>query len=206
MAQVSLSLLLLAIFCLAGSVKSAVHPGSRARAIVVAQCRSTRFPALCVHCLSNYVNTTVQSPQQLAQVALTVSLIKARYTRAYVAEVAKQFSQTKGRDYQAVKDCLDRISDGVDQITQSIKEIQRMGRDGDGEFGWHVSNVNSWTSAALSDTMVCIDGFSGQAVGGKVKATIKAKVLNVAQVTSNALAIFNRFAARHRASGATHKP
>jgi len=39
---------------------------------------------------------------------------------------------------------------------------------------------------------------SGHSKGGKVKATIKAKVLNVAQVTSNALALFNGFASRYK--------
>ncbi|KAG5579831.1 hypothetical protein H5410_050458 [Solanum commersonii] len=34
----------------------------------------------------------------------------------------------------------------------------------------------------------------------KMKAMIKAKVLNVAQVTTNALGLFNGFAARHKAS------
>ncbi|CAK9154497.1 unnamed protein product [Ilex paraguariensis] len=190
------------------SCQSSAQPGghrdSRVRAYVEGQCRATLYPKLCVQCLTSYVNSTLKTPQQLAQIALTVSLARARYTQVYVTLVAKQLNQTKARDYQAVKDCLDQINDGVDQISQSIKELQRMGLVGEEEFGWHESNVRTWVSTALTDATTCIDGFYGSAMDGKVKATIKAKVLNVAQLTSNALALFNRFAARHRrASGAT---
>lgn len=204
MAQVLLSLvaLFLTIFSHATVVKSAVHRRSRVRAFVESQCRMTLYPKLCVQCLSSQVNTTLQSPQQLAQAALTVSLARAKVTRAYVIEVTKQLKQTNYRHFQAVKDCLDEINDSVDQITQSIKELRQMGQDGEDQFIWHESNVHTWVSAALTDATTCIDGFLRHDIGGKVKATIKAKMLNVAQVTSNALALFNRFTARHRASRA----
>lgn len=208
MAQVSLSIifLLLTIFCATSTADRTVQRHSRARAFVQAQCRSTQFPKLCFESLFGHVNVTMQSQRQLAQIALTVSLAKARYTSAYVTGVAEHFSQTRGSDYQAVKDCLRQINDGVGQIALSIKELGQMDRDGEGAFFWHESNVKSWISAAQTDASTCIDGFSGHAVGGKIKATIKAKVLNVAQVTSNALALFNRFAARHRAERANKKP
>ncbi|KAA8515920.1 hypothetical protein F0562_019099 [Nyssa sinensis] len=114
---------------------------------------------------------------------------------------ANQLKQMKAKEYQAVKDCLAQINDGVGQLSQSIKELRRMGQDRVENFMWHESNVQTWVSTALTDATTCIDGFSGKAMGGKLRAIIKAKVLNVAQVTSNALALFNRFAARHRANG-----
>ncbi|KAI8030579.1 hypothetical protein LOK49_LG01G01327 [Camellia lanceoleosa] len=57
------------------------------------------------------------------------------------------------------------------------------------DFLWHMSNVETWVSAALTDENTCLDGFSGRALDGNVKASIKARVTNVAQVTSNALAL-----------------
>ncbi|XP_059636063.1 pectinesterase inhibitor 9-like [Cornus florida] len=209
MAKISLCvlLLLLSISCVTGVPEPAFHRGSRARAFIEAQCQATRYFNLCVQCLSNnYVNTSTPNPQELAQVALTVSLVRARYTRAYVTEVATQLEQTKAKEYQVVKDCLDQINDGVDQLTQSIKELRRMGRAGANDFMWHTNNVQTWLSTALTDATTCIDGFSGYAMGGKQRATIKAKVLNLAQVTSNALALFNRFVSRHRVTGVKHNP
>ncbi|PSS21571.1 Pectinesterase inhibitor domain protein [Actinidia chinensis var. chinensis] len=201
----SLLLLLLSTFCITGTTKGAGHPPSRARAFIVEQCQATRYPELCVQCLSNYPNASA-SQQELAQYALTMSLARAWYTRAYVTQVAAQLKQTKAKEYQAVKDCLDQINDGVGQLSQSIKELQRINHDREGNFSWHTSNVQTWLSTVLTEAMTCIDGFSGHAVGGKVRATIKAKVLNVAHMTSNALALFNRFVARHRATRSNAQP
>ncbi|XP_022856060.1 pectinesterase inhibitor 9-like [Olea europaea var. sylvestris] len=133
-----------------------------------------------------------------AQIALRVSLARAVSTRAFVTEVAKQFKYTKAKDYQAIKDCLDQINDGVDQLTNCINETQNITQYGQSEFPWHASNVQTWMSTAQTDATTCIDGFSGRTIGGKTRALIKAKVLNLAQVTSNALALFNKFAARYR--------
>ncbi|XP_052193758.1 pectinesterase inhibitor 9-like [Diospyros lotus] len=149
------------------------------------------------------------SSEQLAQFALMVSLAKAQHAKAYVTKVAAETKSMKFKEYQVVKDCLDQINDGVDQLRQSIKEIQQISRDGEENFMWHTSNVQTWVSTALTDAMTCLDGFSSRAMGGKVRlvrATIKGKLLNVVQVTSNALALFNRFAARHKARGAKVKP
>ena len=44
-----------------------------------------------------------------------------------------------------------------------------------------------------------LDGFSGHLMDGNVKAAIKRRFTIVAQVTSNALALVNHFASRHRA-------
>ncbi|KAI3444706.1 hypothetical protein Pfo_001371 [Paulownia fortunei] len=208
MAQiVSLSFFLLSllILTLVRAERPVVHGRSRARAFIESQCQTTLYPDLCIHCLSYYANnfTTTLSHRQLAQIALKVSLARAESTRAYVTGVAKELNQTKAKDYQAVKECLDQINDGVDQLTNCIKETQKIKEDGgSSDFPWHASNVQTWMSTALTDASMCIDGFSGRAIGGKTKAIIKAKVLNLQQVTSNALALFNRFAARYRSSHA----
>lgn len=208
MALTSLTFLviLLTIFCLSGMVEPACRRCSRSRAFVEKQCQATRYTKLCVQGLLPFVNSTIHTQQQLAQVALSVSLSRARYTRAYVIGVSKQLRQRRTPDYAAVEDCLNQINDGVLQIAQSVKEFRQMSIDGEKQFLWHESNVQSWVSAALTDATACIDGFSTYTIKSKVKATIKAKVLNVAQVTSNALALFNGYTARHRASFRAKKP
>ncbi|KAK9143281.1 hypothetical protein Syun_012681 [Stephania yunnanensis] len=101
------------------------------------------------------------------------------------------------RESQALKDCVDTMGDGVDRLAKSINELSRLGgRVGGQSFLWHMSNVQTWVSAALTDDSTCVDGFAGHALDGRVKAQIRSRVLNVAQVTSNALALVNRFAAK----------
>ncbi|KAI3449109.1 hypothetical protein Pfo_005774 [Paulownia fortunei] len=201
--RVSFFLLSLLIFTLVRAENPIVHRRSRARAFIELQCQTTLYPDLCMRCLSYYVSnfTTTLSHQQLAQIALKVSLAKAESTQTYVTEVAKELKERKAKDYQAVKECLDQINDGVEQLSNCIKETQKIKENGESsDFPWHASNVQTWMSTALTDASTCIDGFSGRAIGGKTKAMIKAKVLNLEQVTSNALALFNRFAARYRSS------
>lgn len=68
------------------------------------------------------------------------------------------------------------------------------------DFPWHASNVQTWMSAAMTDANMCMDGFSGGAVGGRAKALVGAKVLNLVQTTSVSLALFDRFVARYASS------
>ncbi|KAJ7962157.1 putative 21 kDa protein [Quillaja saponaria] len=211
MAQLRLSLpfIILCLFCISGSVEPAfARQRPRAKAYIEAACRTTRYPSLCFRCLSGFANSTIESPQQLAQIALSVSLYKALYTRSYVLKVAKELKVMKADEYQTVNDCLQQINDSVDQLSESIKELRRLDQNPtiDDQFLWHISNVYTWVSAALTDASSCVDEFPGHRMS-KMKATIKGKVLNVEQVTSNALSLFHRYAARYKsAARATKKP
>ncbi|XP_022770256.1 pectinesterase inhibitor 9 [Durio zibethinus] len=215
MAKLSFSLMLffLFFFCInIGTVKPSMARAtqfkhSRAGSFIEASCQTTRYPALCITCLSRYANSSIQNVQQLAQVALTVSLYKARYTRSYMLKVAKELEAIKAKEYPAVRDCLLQIDDGVNQLSQSIRELRRLDPKAGmtDDIFWHIDNVETWVSAALTDASSCIDEFPGRRMS-KMKATIKGKVLNVAQLTSNALALFHQYAARYRAAAATKKP
>ncbi|KAI7994704.1 hypothetical protein LOK49_LG11G02434 [Camellia lanceoleosa] len=184
---------------------STIAPDPTSINFIKASCRATRYPILCVQCLSSYASQIQQSPKQLAQAALAVSLSKAQSTAVFVSKMT-QVSGIKPREYQAVKDCIENMGDTVDQLKKSIPELNQIGRAGGQDFMWHMSNVQTWVSAALTDENTCVDGFAGPDMDGNVKASIKRKIIAVAQVTSNALALVNRFATRHRASGTKNMP
>lgn len=121
--------------------------------------------------------------------------------------VAKQFNKTKNyKDSQAVQECSRQINNGVNQITLSVKEFQRIGKDAEENFPLHEDNMQSWVSAALTDIDMCIDGILGDVIGGREKAIMKAKILNVKQLASNSLAMLNRYTLRHRASHIVKNP
>lgn len=125
-------------------------------------------------------------------------------------KVAKELKAMRAKEYPAVRDCSQQIDDSVNQLSQSIRELRRLDpiiKAGTGmtdDTFWHIDNVETWVSAALTDASSCLDEFPGHRLS-KMKATIKGKVLNVAQLTSNALALFHRYAARFRAA-ATKNP
>ncbi|XP_028802715.1 pectinesterase inhibitor 9-like [Neltuma alba] len=178
-------------------------------AYIKASCQTTMYPNLCLRCLYKFANSNIQSPQHLTHVALSVSLSRALHTRDYLLRVAKQFKAIKNsnnsRDYVVLQDCLKQIDDSVDQLGLSIKELGRLKKIpntfiNDGVL-WHISNVETWVSTALTDASTCVDYFPGHRMS-KMKATIRGKVLNVAQVTSNALALFQRYATKYREAAA----
>lgn len=175
---------------------SMAAPPSPATNFIKSSCKTTTYPALCVQSLTVYASTIQRSRRQLAQTALSVSLAKAQSAKSFVAQLAK----TKGlkpREYAALKDCLEEMGDTADRLSKSVRELKNTGRASGPDFIWHMSNVETWVSAALTDDNTCLDGFSGRVLNGKIKDSVRARVTNLVQVTSNALALVNSFAAKH---------
>ncbi|KAK9292682.1 hypothetical protein L1049_020661 [Liquidambar formosana] len=192
----SLLLLLLPILYITGTVESVAAVPSAYTNFIKVSCNTTRYPALCVESLSAYSSEIRQSPRQLAQTALSVSLARAQTAKTFVSKVTK-FKGLKRREYEAVKDCMEEIGDAVDRLSKSIQELKSFGSSKGQEFLWHMSNVETWVSAALTDENTCVEGFVGPDSEGSVQSSITARVVNVAQVISNALAFVNQFAGKH---------
>ncbi|KAK1306299.1 hypothetical protein QJS10_CPA10g00830 [Acorus calamus] len=159
-------------------------------------CSATRYPALCVESLSAYAPTIRHDPHHLAQAALSVSINHAMSAHAFVTRLARSKGVTS-REAGAVRDCVENMSDSVDRLARSFKELAQAGRPGSRDFAWRMSNVQTWVSAALTDESSCVDGFAGsssRAVNGRLRNTVRVRVMNVARVTSNALALINQVA------------
>ncbi|XP_059657466.1 21 kDa protein-like [Cornus florida] len=212
MAKLGLCLLLLFFFfhIMVSMVEPTIATNSSATNssttnFIKASCKVTSYFALCVHSLSSYASTIQQSDQQLTQASLSVSLARARLAAVYVSKMTKT-SGIKPREYQAVKDCIANIGDAIYELNNSVQELGHMGKAGAQDFEWHMSNVQTWVSTALTKENTCLDGFAVQGMDGNVKTAIKNRVTIVAQLTSNAVALASRYAARHRACSTTNVP
>jgi pectinesterase inhibitor-like protein len=187
-------LLSAAVLYLSGTARSARTAPSN---FIKTSCSTTTYPTLCVESLSVYSSTIQQSQSQLAQTALSVSQDRAESARTFVAKLRKM-KGLKKREYEAIDDCIDEMGDTVDRLSKSVKELKSFsGAKNNNDFVWHMSNVETWVSAALTDENTCVDGFAGKGLDGKIKSSVKAQVVNVAQVTSNALSLINQFASSH---------
>ncbi|XP_022731355.1 21 kDa protein-like [Durio zibethinus] len=195
MARTSLIFLLLSLLYIACQARSPTAASSPASNFIKASCSATQYPALCVQSLAAYAPSIQQSPRQLAQTALSVSLDRAKSTQAFVSKM-KSFTGLKKREYDAIKDCIEEMTESVDRLSKSVKELKNMGQAKGQDLLWHVRNVETWVSAALTDENTCVDGFAGRSMDGKVKDSIRARVINVAQVTSIALSLVNQFASK----------
>lgn len=155
-------------------------------------CKATRYPALCVKSLSMYVSAIQQSPKQLARTALAVSLDRAWSASKYVSQLHKT-NGLKPRERAAVKDCLNNVGDSVYELARSAQELSQAGRKGSAKFRWHMSNVQTWVSAAITDEYTCVDELAETAGNGELKAALRSRVVHVARLTSNALALVNLY-------------
>ncbi|KAI4335171.1 hypothetical protein L6164_013841 [Bauhinia variegata] len=156
--------------------------------LIRSSCSHARYPSLCLQTLSNY-GGPANTPKDLAQAAVRVSLAQARRVSDYIRSQAAS-SQSKSvskRQRVALSDCVEQLSDSVDDLSKTLNELQHLRVE---TFDWQMSNAQTWVSAALTNDDTCLDGFNG--VDGKLKMDVKGRITNVAMVTSNALYMINR--------------
>ncbi|CAN6234179.1 unnamed protein product [Urochloa humidicola] len=156
-------------------------------------CRSTEYPRVCESTLVPCAPAVGRSPRRLARAALVVGADRARNCSAYIrggggGAPEKAAGKKKGG---ATKDCAELARDAAERLGQSAAEMERMGRAGTPRFAWALSNVQTWASAALTDTSTCLDSLAQEAKM-EDRAAVKRRVVAVAEATSNALALVNR--------------
>ncbi|KAL6873613.1 hypothetical protein ACP4OV_013695 [Aristida adscensionis] len=202
MPRLLLAAALLAFAAAAAAASPATNTKGAAAAsdFIRTSCRATQYPAVCVQSLASY-GGSARSPRELARAALSVSADRARAASAYVGRLCGGHGQGQGHGGAgagaaagagAVCDCLENMAASVGHLRDAAAEMGGgMGRAGSPAFKWHLSNVQTWCSAALTDENTCLDGLA-HGVDAATRAAIRGKVVDVAQVTSNALALVNR--------------
>lgn len=171
-------------------------------------CRATEYPALCLRTLAAHAAAVGTSPLLLARAALAATLDGARSASSAVSAMAAASRMSRG-EAGAVRDCVDMLGDAVDELRESAEQMGRM-KEGGGSGAqqaerFEISNVQTWVSAALTNDDTCVDGFGGDLPssssggdggggGSSVSEVVRGQVVNVAQLTSNALFFINKLA------------
>ncbi|KAG7548156.1 Pectinesterase inhibitor domain [Arabidopsis suecica] len=164
---------------------------------IKSSCETTSYPDQCFQSLSSYASEIKKQPRMLVETALAVSIARAKSAKTYVSEMTDYKEITK-MQHEAVEECLNEMGDTVDRLSNSLKELKHLEEGDSGEDFWFcLSNVRTWTNAALTDVTLCIDGFGGKAMNGELKSLIRTRIMSVAEETSNALALINDFASKH---------
>lgn len=196
-ARILLAALLLAFAAAAASSSSPAKGGGATAAtdFIRKSCRATQYPSVCVQSLSSFSKPPPRSPRELARAALSVSADRARSASAYVGRLRGVAGGGPAKG--PAGDCMENIADSVGHLRDAARELgSGLGRAGSAGFRWHLSNVQTWCSAALTDENTCLDGLSSSSssrgADAGTRAAIRSKVVEVAQVTSNALALVNR--------------
>lgn len=177
------------------------NTGSAARALagttntefIKSSCSATTYPKLCFTSLSSQATIIRSDPKLLTHAALSVSLETARSTSAKMVNLSKSQRMTP-REVSAMRDCIEELSDSVDQLRHSMAEMTQLRAS---NFDLIMNDIETWVSAALTDDDTCTDGFSGKAINANTRIAVRARILNIAHMTSNALALVNSYASLH---------
>uniref|UniRef100_A0A7N0U1A7 Pectinesterase inhibitor domain-containing protein n=1 Tax=Kalanchoe fedtschenkoi TaxID=63787 RepID=A0A7N0U1A7_KALFE len=166
-------------------------------------CNGTLYPYLCYKSLYAYAARIHASPRQLAHTALLVALREARSTSKLMTRLAHSHN-LKPHEAAAIKDCVEEVSDSIDEMKNSVGELQQINSTSD--FTMQISDVQTWVSAALTYEDTCMDGFEETSVQkSDVKFIARKHILKIAHLTSNALALVNRFAEKMQDGAAGSK-
>ncbi|KFK27963.1 hypothetical protein AALP_AA8G454300 [Arabis alpina] len=160
---------------------------------VKSACTYTTYPRLCIASLSTHATLIQTSPKLMAHAALNITLASAKATSAMMVRLSSNV-QLKPREVSAMRDCVEELGDTVEELRKSIGE---MGQLNSSNYEVYISDIQTWVSAALTDENTCTDGFQGDEMNGKAKVFVRGRILFIAHLTSNALALINHFASIH---------
>ncbi|GMI71725.1 hypothetical protein HRI_000841800 [Hibiscus trionum] len=156
---------------------------------IKSSCTATTYPRLCYRSLSIYATKINTSPRLLAQSALIITFKASKSTSRLMRKLSKTHG-LKPRVAWAMADCIELIGDSLDELQKSIGELVRLKRS---NFELIMGDVQTWVSAALTDEDTCMDGFAGKAMNGYVKTMVRKRIVKIAHLTSNALALVNNY-------------
>ncbi|XP_022738083.1 pectinesterase inhibitor 10-like [Durio zibethinus] len=153
-------------------------------------CSTTAYPRLCYRSLSIYASKINTSPRLLIHTALNVTLKASKSTSRLMIKISR-IHGLRPRVAAAMADCIEVIGDSVDELQQSIGELGHISRS---NFSLTMSDVQTWVSAALTDEDTCMEGFAGNATNGYAKTMVRKRIVRIAHLTSNALALISNYA------------
>ncbi|XP_058760624.1 21 kDa protein-like [Vicia villosa] len=153
-------------------------------------CSSTTYPRLCYASLVKHADFIQTNRVLLTDTALNVTLASAKSTSAFMSTLCRDRG-LKPREAAAMKDCVEVLSDSVDELRRSIGEMSHLRNS---NFELTINDVQTWVSAALTDESTCTDGFQEVNAKDNTQTIVRSKIVQVAQLTSNALALINKLA------------
>ncbi|XP_022923321.1 21 kDa protein-like [Cucurbita moschata] len=146
-------------------------------------CQTTPYPDLCLSSLSPDASAIRCSHRLMTIAALAVALTHTHDASSTVTSLAKSNAITTREGY-ALSDCIEEFGDSVEELKMAVEALK-----GNDKTRLDTEDIQTWISAALTDDNTCMDGFAGDAMNGSVKESMKAMVVDVAQLTSIALSL-----------------
>ncbi|KAL1189897.1 Pectinesterase inhibitor 11 [Cardamine amara subsp. amara] len=167
-------------------------PSSDGSDFIRTACNTTLYPDLCFSTLSSFANSIHDDSNRLTRIAISLPLHNTLHLLSYLQNAYNRDNQTA-----VLKGCFENLEDAVDQMRGSMKQMKELVSTPPGSvqsFRLQMSNVKTWLSAALTYEYTCTDGFEDFHEDDSIKDDVCSRVDGVKKLTSNALALVNRYA------------
>ncbi|XP_034710546.1 pectinesterase inhibitor 11-like [Vitis riparia] len=111
------ALIIFLSFTSCANLSSAARPAAEKASteFIRTSCGTTTYPKLCYTSLSAHASVIQTSPKLLADTALAVTLSTARSTSSLMSKMVQSHG-LKPREVAAMHDCVEELSDSVDQL------------------------------------------------------------------------------------------
>ncbi|KAK8518455.1 hypothetical protein V6N13_027930 [Hibiscus sabdariffa] len=164
-------------------------------------CRATSYPRLCLKSLARHAGKIKGNPKLLAHAALNTTLFAAKSTTRLLKDMSR-IHKLKPNEAAAMVDCVEEISDSVQKLRMSTEELGRedeIVRVGNSDVvRIQMNDIQMWVNTALEEEETCMNALVNIKIKGKGKNGVRKRIVKVAHLTSNALALVKSFALAHK--------
>ncbi|XP_054781391.1 pectinesterase-like [Prosopis cineraria] len=169
------------------SLNFSTHPS---HAIVKSACSSTLYPELCFSAISSEPGFTEKVSSHRDVIELSIN-ITARAVEHNFFTVEKIMATRKGslteREKTALHDCLETIDETLDELHTAREDLKVYPNKK--TLYQHADDLKTLISAAITNQVTCLDGFSHDGADKKIRKALEAGQVHVEHMCSNALAM-----------------
>ncbi|KAL3631409.1 hypothetical protein CASFOL_024393 [Castilleja foliolosa] len=160
--------------------------------LIMSTCNCTEHQELCRQSLAPYALLILDKPCHLAYVAVNVTLADAKNVSQYVRGLKANYTNNHNIA-AALHDCAENLDGMVAEIQDSLNETRWLfannSSQGKNNFEFHVSDLETWMSAALTDDDTCADEL--ESLDEPLRSYVANGTSRIQSLVSNALALIN---------------
>lgn len=174
--------------------------GAAAHAVVKSTCAATLYPDLCVSTVAAAAATTaIKSSKDVLMTALNYTIFTVERNYFTVKKISGTSDLTR-REKTALHDCLEVISDTLEELHDSETELKDYGQNHSRSLSGHKEKLITLLSAAQTNQESCLDGFSHDDADKKIRTALIKGQMHVFRLVSNVMAIIKNISDAEKAA------
>ncbi|KAL1329424.1 pectinesterase [Arachis ipaensis] len=174
------------------SSSSSLALSHHSHTIIKNACSSTFYQDLCFSAVSSEPGVTnkVTSHKDVIELSLNVTCRTVEHNFFVIKKILEEREKIlTHRERIALHDCLETIDESLDELHQAYEDIKLYPNSNKKTLYQHADDLNTLISAAITNQVTCLDGFSHDAADKNVRKALEEGQVHVEHMCSNALAM-----------------